>query len=331
MPHSDNISISLIIPVHYGGANFQRCLTNLSAIRPLLKEIIVVADGETDSSWRLAEEAGIQVIKIPSPKGPAAARNLGAQKATGDILFFLDADVAVSPDAVDHILLAFQRPGLTAVFGSYDDEPFEPDFFSQHKNLFHHYVHQTAKEEASTFWGACGAIRRDIFMEAGGFDEKYRHPSIEDIELGYRLKRAGYKIRLLKDLKVKHLKRWDIITLLKTDFFYRALPWIDLILSRGRLIDDLNLKISNRISVLCIYLLLPTLFVSFFIPWFLIPSIVFLIVILTINREFYIFLYNKRGPGFVFKSIFWHWFYFFYCGLAFLIGLARHQFEKSIS
>lgn len=64
----------------------------------------------------------------------------------------------------------------------------------------------------------------------GGFDESYRKPSIEDIELGYRLKQAGLKIRLCKALQVKHLKRWEVVSLLRADFFYRALPWTELIL-----------------------------------------------------------------------------------------------------
>jgi hypothetical protein len=59
---------------------------------------------------------------------------------------------------------AFQNDhDLAAVIGSYDDEPFEPNFLSQYKNLLHHYVHQTANRDASTFWGACGAIRRESF------------------------------------------------------------------------------------------------------------------------------------------------------------------------
>ena len=100
--------------------------------------------------------------------------------------------------------------------------------------------------EASTFWGACGAICRDVFLSLGGFDESYRQPSIEDIELGYRLKQAGYRIKLCKTLQVKHLKHWGVVSLLKADFFYRALAWTQLILRNGKLINDLNLQLSSR-------------------------------------------------------------------------------------
>ena len=80
------------------------------------------------------------------------------------------------------------------------------------------------KEDASTFWSACDAIRRNVFMAMKNFDEGYDQPSIEDIELGYRLKQTGHKIRLCKGLQIKHLKRWNIVSLLKSDFFDRALP-----------------------------------------------------------------------------------------------------------
>ena len=324
-----NPSISVIIPVHNGGANFRRCMLSLAASVPAAKEIIVVADGDTDGSWRVAEEFGTQVLRIPTPGGPARARNLGARAARGDILFFVDADVTIPRDAMVQIADAFQHePGLAAVFGSYDDEPFERNFLSQYKNLFHHYVHQTASEEASTFWGACGAIRRKVFLAMGGFDEGYRHPSIEDIELGYRLKRAGYRMRLLKELKVKHLKRWNILSLLKADFFYRALPWTGLILNEGRFIDDLNLKISNRISVTLIYIFFSTLPAALFIPWLFLPAAFLMMSLLGLNWDLYRFFRDKRGLGFAAKTIPWHWFYFFYSGLAFSIGFAKYQIKR---
>ena len=58
-----------------------------------------------------------------------------------------------------------------------------------------------------------------------GFQENHRGPAIEDIELGYLLRKAGHRIRLLKELQVKHLKRWEVLSLLKVAFQYRALPW----------------------------------------------------------------------------------------------------------
>ncbi|MGH7457305.1 MAG: glycosyltransferase family 2 protein, partial [bacterium] len=246
--------VSIIIPVYNGGASFRGCLLGLTQAAPQPTEIIVVADGDTDGSSRLAEEFGAKVLRTPIAGGPARARNLGAREAVGDILFFVDADVVIPRDALAQIAAAFRSdPNLAALIGSYDDMPAARNFLSQYKNLFHHYVHQSAGVEASTFWGACGAIRREIFLVANGFDESYHQPCIEDIELGYRLKRAGYRIRLCKGLQVKHLKRWSFTALLKTDFFQRALPWTALILRQRQFINDLNLKTSNRVSAVLIY------------------------------------------------------------------------------
>ena len=106
-------------------------------------------------------------------------------------------------------------PGLAAVIGSYDDAPADPRFLSQYRNLLHHYVHQTGHEDASTFWCGCGAIRRAVFLDTGGFNGGFGDPSIEDIEFGYRLRRAGRRIRLAKDVQVTHLKRWTAPSLLR--------------------------------------------------------------------------------------------------------------------
>jgi len=324
-------TISAIIPVYYGGDNFRKCLLNIAESKPPPEEIFVVADGDTDGSWRFAEEFGMQVLRIPTTGGPAQARNLGAKAAKEEVLLFVDADVTIPHDSVNQISAAFHHdPELSAVFGSYDDDPAEPNFLSQYKNLFHHYVHQTSHIEASTFWAGCGAVRRDIFQAMDGFNEGYRHPSVEDIELGYRLKRAGHKIRLLKSLKVKHLKRWDIMSLLKADFLYRALPWTRLIIKEGRFIDDLNLKLTSRISVICIYMIIITLLLTLFIPWLFVPAFFFMMLLFALNRDLYRFFKDKRGLFFAVKTIPWHWFYFFYSGMAFFIGYVNFKIKRNI-
>ncbi len=330
LPGSDGLTISVIVPVHNGGENFRRCLQSLNKTLPPPAEIIVVADGDTDGSWRVAEEFGSQVVRLPSRwGGPSRPRNIGALRAGGDLLFFLDADVTVPPDVMSQVARNFTNDSsFSALFGSYDDEPAATNFLSQYKNLFHHYMHQISCEEASTFWGACGVVRRDIFLALGGFDERYRRPSIEDIELGHRMRKAGYKIRLRKDFQVKHLKRWELGSLLRADIFYRALPWTALILRDRGLINDLNLRISDRVSVLLTFGLVGSVAAAAWWPGFLVVAGLLILSLLIINAPLYRFFHRKRGLRFALPSILWHWLYFFYSGLAFSIALARSLISK---
>src|SRR5215831_2536071 len=280
---ADDLTISVIIPVYNGGPNFRKCLVSVKALLPSPIEVIVVGDGDTDGSSQLAQEFGVTVLRFSSPGGPARARNFGASRAKGEIVFFVDADVTLPSDAIGRVAKVFQRePDLAALFGSYDDSPGETNFLSQYRNLLHHYVHQNGREDASTFWAACGAIRREVFLAMGGFDETYVKPSIEDIELGYRLKRAGYSIRLCKSLQVKHWKRWELGSMLKADFFQRALPWTDLILRHRHCINDLNTGMSGRASVLLTFGLLCLLAVS---PWHALAPVLAGVMALGFSQE----------------------------------------------
>jgi cellulose synthase/poly-beta-1,6-N-acetylglucosamine synthase-like glycosyltransferase len=221
-----------------------------------------------------------------------------------------------------------QAPHIDVLFGSYDDEPSEPNFLSQYRNLLHHYVHQHGREDASTFWGACGAIRREVFMSVGGFDERYTRPSMEDIELGYRLKKAGARIKLCKSLQVKHLKRWGIRSMLQADFFQRALPWTELILRERNLINDLNTSISARASVVLTFVLVGLLCFSYWEPLALAGGGAIASILLIMNAPLYRFFLKKRGVGFTIQSIFWHWIYFLYSGAAFAIGTVREGINQ---
>jgi glycosyltransferase involved in cell wall biosynthesis len=326
------LEVSVIIPVHNGGVSFVKCLSSLAAAAPAPYEIIVVADGDSDNSWAVAKQFGAKVLKLPVCGGPAKARNVGAQNATGDILFFVDADVTIYPETISKVKEIFgDRPELSAIIGSYDDEPGESNFLSQYKNLIHHYTHQVANEEAFTFWGACGAIRREVFLSLGGFDESYRRPSIEDIELGYRLKKANYRIGLCKDLQVKHLKRWTPVSLLRAEFFYRALPWVELIWRDRTIKNDLNLGFTSRLSVISVYLLLAALVAAWWLPGLIGITLGLSLLLLGLNLPVYRFFAAKRGFRFTLSVIPWHWFYYIYGGLAFAIGTSRHFWLQSES
>ncbi|WP_404788850.1 glycosyltransferase family 2 protein [Altericista sp. CCNU0014] len=323
-------AISLIIPVHNGGQNFSLCLCSLEQFAPLSTEIIIVVDGGTDESEALArafaQGSGAKVFVSVTASGPAHARNLGAKIAKGDILFFMDADVVLQADTLEQVMQIFQgRPDIAALIGSYDDEPGATNFLSQYKNLFHHYTHQTASGVASTFWGACGAIRRTIFLEMNGFDESYRYPSVEDIELGYRLKKAGHQLLLCKTIQVKHLKEWRSRSLLKAEIFYRAIPWTELLWRDRQFVNDLNLKVSTRASVLLTYLLVFAIAMSGWWSPSLLVTAVLSLILLAINRSVYRFFWSKRGLWFACWTVPWHWLYFFYSGLSFVIGTLRYR------
>lgn len=250
-------SITVIIPAHNAAEYLAQCLQHLTQSETAPLECLVVDDGSTDHTPEVARKFGARVLQTDGKRGPAHARNLGARAARGDILLFLDSDVCVHADTLSRVRSAFESdPSLDALIGSYDDSPGSPDFLSQYRNLMHHYVHQRARREACTFWSGCGAIRREVFLAHAGFDESYRRPAIEDIELGYRLHMAGRKMILDKRVQVKHLKRWTFWGLLKTDIVDRGIPWTELILRNQYMPNDLNLELSQRVSVALAFLLM---------------------------------------------------------------------------
>lgn len=250
-------TISVLIPAHDAARFLDACLTSLGRSLASPLECIVVDDASRDGTAEVARRHGATVIVNAERHGPAHARNLAAQSARGDILFFIDADVCVRPDTLGVVAAAFEAdPELDAVIGAYDDAPESADFLSQYKNLMHSFVHQTGRRRASTFWSGCGAIRRDVFLEHSGFDESYDRPAIEDIELGYRLVRAGRKVVLDPAVSVKHLKRWTFWGLVKSDIVDRGIPWTELILRDRCMPDDLNVQLSQRVSVALVFVLL---------------------------------------------------------------------------
>ncbi len=320
-------SLSVVVPVRNGGRDFERCLQRLrdSLLRDF--ELIVVDDGSTDDSGSLALSAGAVVVRIPTPRGPAAARNLGAQAAASPLIFFLDADVAVHPETLGLALARFEaEPALTALFGSYDDRPAAPGFVSQYRNLLHHFVHQQGVfhggiRPAHTFWTGCGMIRREAFLEFGGFDPRlYPRPAIEDIELGYRLTRAGHRIVLARDVLATHLKRWTLFDMVRTDLFCRGVPWMLLIKRTGTLESDLNVSLRQKACVVVTGLML---FAGLFCP--LIPRAAIglpagLAAIVGLNFDLFRLFRRRGGFALAAAAVPLHFLYYCCCGLSVVIA-----------
>lgn len=313
---------SVVVPVHNGEATLAQCLSALRGSRYSDFELLVVDDGSTDGSVRIAEEAGARVLHTGAQKGPAAARNLGAARAVGEFLLFIDADCGVGSQTIaEAAAILCQDPGLDALFGSYDDRPSAPGLVARFKNLQHHYVHQHGADEAGTFWAGCGAMRRSVFLRLGGFDEaRYPRPSIEDIELGYRLTAVGGRIRLAKDVQVKHHKAWSLAELLRTDLLHRGIPWIVLLAQTGRSGSDLNLQWRGRLSVVVAVLAVLGLLTGPMTDWGWALAAVSAILLVLLNVGFYRLLSSRGGLALLCVGMGLHWLYQLNCALAFAVG-----------
>jgi GT2 family glycosyltransferase len=321
------LSLSLIIPVYRGGEDFRRCLAGIAQLAPPADEVIVVVDGDDDGSGEAAAAAGAKLVRLPGHFGPATARNAGVRASSGELLLFIDADTVPATSVVGQVRAAFDAdPGLAALIGSYDDAPGASSFLSQYRNLLHHYIHQTADRRAHTFWGGCGAVRREVFFGVGGFDEAYAIPAMEDVELGYRLARAGHRIQLHKDLQVKHLKRWDALNLLRTDIFQRAIPWSRLLRREGRIPNDLNLRRDSRLSAALVWVGLAALAAAPAWPPALYAAGLAGAALLGLNAPLYRFFQRQRGWRFALRTVPWHWLYYLYGSAAFAyVWLVEHH------
>ena len=323
------VRISVIIPVFNGTATSRDCLRALANSSIPATECLVVDDGSTDGSAAIAEAMGATVLSTGGRYGPARARNLGARRATGDVLLFIDADVAIHADALERIRDSFESdPELDALIGSYDDAPSGSSLVSQFKNLLHAFVHHEGNHQASTFWCGCGAIRRSVYLEHGGLDEAYRSASIEDIEFGARLKLAGRKVELDPGLQCKHLKIWTLWSMVRTDVVERGIPWTRLILRTRVFPNDLNLRWDQRYSAVLsgIFVVLAAAGISGVfarkpsaIPC-LAGALAAFVAIGFLNRKFYSFLTRRKGWFFTARAIWLHLLYFLYSAFSFVTG-----------
>lgn len=326
--------LSVIVPAHNGSRVLRESLGALarSDLPRRFWELIVVDDASNDDTVAVAAEFADTVVRLPvKPSGPSYARNRGAEVARGDVLVFIDADVCVHPDTLRRFAWLFvDEPGVAAAFGSYDDRPPAPGLVSQYRNLLHHYVHQQSAGEADTFWAGCGAIRRQVFLDVGMYNEwHFSRPQIEDIELGHRLRDRGYRVVLRPEIQATHLKRWSLGNVLATDLKDRGVPWTRLLMQRGETIQarTLNLRLRERVCTLLTWLALLSLVVGAALrdvrPVVLAGGL--LGVVLIVNLPLYRFFLRQRGLAFTLGVLPLHLGYYILNGVSVLAAFVLHH------
>lgn len=302
-PHS----VSVIIPAYNAARTLPKTLAALAASSPAPREIIVVDDGSTDDTAHIAARDSVRVESMPINVGSAAAKNCGASKASGDILFFTDSDIVPPPDAIGILQNAFALHHCDGVIGLLDENIPAQNWASQFKNLWMNFTYARFQNAGriGLFYTSVAAIRREWFEKLGGFDENYRGASIaEDTEFGQRAWGAGANIILEPALRVIHLKAYTVTGILREDFKRARALTIMRLRKRGAPFFT-SVPLFYQLAVPTIYLTL----LSIFIPLLfqnglgLALPLIGLAIFYTLNLGLLNFLAQKRGLTFAIKSM----------------------------
>jgi len=331
--------VSIIIPVYNSGKTLSDTLRSVTGQDHPSFETLVVDDASTDNSAEIALEYGAKVIRLESNRGPATARNEGAQQAAGDILLFTDSDVLLPRNSLQIMEARFSGSGADAVQGVFSDVCPYAEFFSQYKNLYNRYVLNRLPDWIDTTFTSVTAVRREAFLACGGFDDGIRTPSVEDRTLGRNLVRHKFRICMDRALQVIHNKKLTFQGFLRNQF--RRSRDLAKLLLRMRSepeppqaekispIDESGRFGTNAPSTMAripvAYLLVLFLLLSLRVPVFGILVVLLGLLYLYLIAPFEWYLFRKKGLQFALLGVWANIMDALVSGAGVLIGLVEYK------
>ena len=211
----DSPSLSIIVPVHNGGAHLGDTLAAIGAsgIARDGYELIAVDDASTDGSVVVAARYADTLVRLKGhPRGAAYARNRGVDQACGDLIAFVDADVRVRRDTLSRMIAVLNADaGIAAVGASNDGTSADGGVATHYWNLLQEFGAQQHGGFGIQFSASCGVVRLSALLTVGMYNEwLFRGASLEDLELGQRLRNGGYRVLFCDDVPVSHLRRQSV-------------------------------------------------------------------------------------------------------------------------
>jgi GT2 family glycosyltransferase len=201
--------VSVVVCTHNGAATLRRCLDAATQLDYPDYEVIVVDDGSTDSTAEVAHSFGVRVVSTPN-QGLSAARNHGLERATGEIVAYLDDDAWPDRDWLTYLAKAFRTTEHVALGG--------PNIPPPPRNLAERAVaaapggpvHVLLTDEIAEHAPGCNmAFRREELLELGGFDPQFRAAG-DDVDVCWRIQEAGLTIGFVPAAMVWHHRRNSI-------------------------------------------------------------------------------------------------------------------------
>jgi len=180
-------------------------------------EIIVADDGSADKTREVAESRGVRVVTQPN-LGPAAARNLGARHARGDLLLFIDADSVPDARCIEAMAAAFADPDLAGASG--EKKTRQKNLWARLVQIEYDYKYDRLAAHPTIDFvdSSTAAYRRDILLSNGGFDPNLKEA--EDVDLSFRLAERGYRLILIPEAITYHTHPESLAHYLRRKFQY---------------------------------------------------------------------------------------------------------------
>ena len=211
--------ISIIIPSYNSASTIKDCLDGIFSNKFKNFEVIVVSDKSTDDSTDIAKNYNCKIIELEENKGPAFARNTGANSASGDILLFLDSDCIVKNDALMNVDEIFKNKKANVVQGVYSHKPNYKSINTQYQQSFYcYYTWQENLDYTDSLTSMYFALKKETFIESEGFNINIKYATAEDEEFGYALINKGYKISISRKLSVEHKVNYTLLKFIKRNF-----------------------------------------------------------------------------------------------------------------
>lgn len=198
--------ISVVVPAYRAAQEISDCVQalNRQTLPRQRYEILVTDDGSGDGTAASAREAGADRVLILPHQGPAAARNTGVEAARGGIVLFTDADCEPSPEWLERMIAPFADPRIMGTKGTYRTRQralMARLVQLEYEIRYQRMASQTRIDFIDTY---AAAYRRALLLQCGGFDPTYPIPSAEDIDLSFRLARAGHWLVFVPEAWVWH-------------------------------------------------------------------------------------------------------------------------------
>lgn len=318
---------SVIIPSYNSSKTLRLLLESLQSQTFSDFEVIIVDDASTDDTQSVAGAFPVRYERMPVNAGPATARNRGAELSSGDWLVFTDADTVFLPDTLERIARLIRISHCDALVGSYAGKPANSGFVPRYKALWEYCMidllltpNEQGLQEYTTWAPRPGVVNRDAFNRVNGFNTVFRGADLEDMDFGYRLVKAGFKVFIAPEVRIWHhypaTMRAELVP-----FARRAAIWMRMA-AYGQQFDSQGESSARQaFAHLTGFLAIGCLMLALFLPAAIILCGLLGAAYVAMNGRFFGEAFREGGVQFLIPCVLYCWLHSVVLGVAAAYGL----------